>query len=96
MRRDRPNEAGRSSGDPWKCWSWATGDILLIGGESFDGDENGWGGNDEDKEGVDMRHGKVADLDGQRVGQGQMGRFISGRGWEIWHSYGGGLECKWK
>ena len=27
-----------------------------------------------------------------RVGQGGVGRFVSGSGWEIWHAYGGGLD----
>ena len=61
-------------------------DILLIGRESFDGNEDGGGSNDEDKKGMDARSGQGADLDGQRIGWGQVGRFVSGRGWEIWHS----------
>ena len=39
-----------------------------------------------------VRCGEETDLDGDRVGQGQVWRFISGSGWEIWHLYGGGLE----
>ena len=39
-------------------------DILLIGRESFDGNEDGGGSNDEDKKGMDARRGKGADLYG--------------------------------
>ena len=41
-----------------------TRDVLLIGRESFDSDEDGGGGDDEDKKGVDARCGKGADLYG--------------------------------
>ena len=41
-----------------------TRDVLLIGRKSFDGNEDGRGGDDEDKKGMDVRHGKGADLDG--------------------------------
>ena len=34
------------------------GDILLVGRESFDGDEDGGSGNDEDKKGVDTQYGE--------------------------------------
>ena len=62
-----------------------TGDVLLVGWESFDGDEDHGGGDDKNEEGVDAICGEKADLDGDRVRQGQVGRFISGSGWEIWH-----------
>ena len=58
--------------------------------------EDGGGGNDEDEKSVDMRHGEEADLNGDRVRQGRVGRFVRGSDWEIWHSYGGGFECRWK
>ena len=67
-------------------------DVLLVGRESFNGNEDGGGGNGEDEESMDARHGEEVDLDGGCIRQGQVGRFIRGRGWEIWHSYGGGLE----
>ena len=41
---------------------------------------------------MDARHRKEANLDGDRVGQGQAGRFIRGSDWEIWHLYSGGFE----
>ena len=43
-----------------------------------------------------MRHGEEANLNGDRVGQEQVGRFVRGSDWEIWHSYSGGFECRWK
>ena len=72
------------------------GDILLVWRESFDSDGDGKGGDGRDEESMDVRHGKKVDLDGGCIGQGWVGRFIRGRGWEIWHSYEGGLECWWK
>ena len=45
---------------------------------------------------MDAGCGEKADLNGCKVGWGQVGRFIRWSGWEIWHSYGGGLECWWK
>ena len=66
-------------------------DVLLVRRESFNGDEDGRGGNDENEESMDARCGKEADLDGDRVRQGQAGRFVRGSGWEIWHLYGGGV-----
>ena len=41
-----------------------TRDVLLIERESFNSDEDGGGGNDEDKKGMDARCGKGADLYG--------------------------------
>ena len=67
-----------------------TGDIGLVTGESFNCDENGRGGNDKSVEGVNPRCREESDLDGLRVGQGCMGRFISGRGWEVGHGVGEG------
>ena len=43
---------------------------------------------------MDTRHGEEVDLNGDRVGRGRAGRFIRGSDWEIWHSYGGGFECR--
>ena len=71
-----------------------TGDILLVGGESFNGNENDRGSDDEGVKGVNARCGEEMDLDGLKVRWGQVGRFISGRCWEVWHLYGGGLECR--
>ena len=71
-----------------------TGGVSLVRRESFDGDENGGGSDDEDKEGVDARWGKGMDWDGDRVGRGHVGRFVSWSGREIWHSYRGGLEWR--
>ena len=45
---------------------------------------------------MDARCGKEADLDGDRVRWGQAGRFVRGSGQEIWHSYSGGFEHRWK
>ena len=67
-----------------------TGDISLVTGESFDCDENGRGGNDKSVEGVNLRRREESDPDGLRVGQGCMGRFVSGRGWEVGHGVGEG------
>ena len=66
------------------------GDVGLVTGESFDGDEDGRGGNDKSIEGVDLRHREESDSDGLRVGQGRVGRFVSGRGQEIEHWVGKG------
>ena len=68
------------------------GGVLLVGRESFDGDEDGGSDDGEDEESMDVRCGEM-DLDGGCIGQGQVGRLVRGRGWKIWHSYGGGLEC---
>ena len=45
---------------------------------------------------MDVRCGKKGDPDGNRVGQRRVGRFVRGSGQEIWHSYGGGFERRWK
>ena len=45
---------------------------------------------------MNVRCGKEVDLDGDRVGRGGVGRFVRWSGQEIWHSYGGGLECRWR
>ena len=68
-----------------------TGDVGLVTRESFDCDEDGRGGNDKSVEGVNLRHREESDLDGLRVGWGCVGRFISGRGWEVGHGVGEGL-----
>ena len=39
-----------------------------------------------------MRREEEADLNGDRVRQGRVGRFVRGSDWEIWHSYSGGFE----
>ena len=62
-----------------------TGNVCLIAGKVFDGDEDGRGGNDE---GVDLRCQEESNLDGLRVGQGHVGRFIRGRGQEVGHRKG--------
>ena len=62
-----------------------TRDVLLIGGEPFNCNEDGRGGDDEDEKSVDTGSGQGADLYGQRVRQGRVGRFISGSGWKVWH-----------
>ena len=67
-----------------------TGDVSLITGESFDGDEDGRGGNDESVEGINPRCQEESDSDGLKVGQGCVGRFISGRGQEIGYGVGEG------
>ena len=68
------------------------GKVCLVTGESFNGDEDGRGGNDEGVQGMDSRCGKKGESNQLRVGQGCVGRFIRWSGWKIWHSYGGGLE----
>ena len=42
-------------------------DVLLIQRESFDGDEDGGSGDDEDEKSVDARCGEETDLNGNRV-----------------------------
>ena len=73
-----------------------TGEVSLVTGESFDSDKDGRGGNDEGVQSMDSRCREKSESDWLRVGQGCVGRFISGRGREVWHSYGGGLEQRWK
>ena len=70
--------------------------VGLVTGESFDSDEDGRGGNDEGVQSMDSRWREKSELDQLRVGWGHVGRFVRGRCWEIWHLYGGGLECWWK
>ena len=71
-------------------------DVLLVWRESFDDNEDGGGGDHKDEESMDAGRGKETSLNGNRVGQGQMGRFISGSGQEVWHSYGGRLGRQWR
>ena len=68
------------------------GNICLVAGESFNGNENGRGGNDEGIEGMNPRCQEESDPDGLRVRWGHVGRFIRGRGWKVWHLNGEGLE----
>ena len=67
-----------------------TGNIGLVTGESFDCNKDGRGGNDESVEGINPRCREESNPDGLRVGQGHMGRFVSGRGWEVGHGIGEG------
>ena len=69
-----------------------TGEVSLVTGESFDSDEDGKGGNDEDVQSMDSKCWEKSELDWLRVGWGHVGRFVRGRCWKVWHSYGGGLE----
>ena len=71
-------------------------DILLVWREFFDGDENGGGSNNEDEQGMDVGCGEETGLNGDRAGQGRVGRFVKQSGWEVWHLYGGGFECWWR
>ena len=57
-----------------------TRDVLLVRWESFDGNEDRGGGNDENEESVDVGCREEADLNGCRVGRGQVGRFIKWSG----------------
>ena len=68
------------------------GEVGLVSWESFDDDEDGRGGDNEDVQGVDSRGWKEGKSDRLRVGRGRVGRFVSARGREIWYSYGGGLD----
>ena len=68
-----------------------TGDGSLVAGESFDCNKDGWGGNDKSVEGINLRRREESNPDGLRVGQGHVGRFVSGRGWEVGHGIGEGL-----
>ena len=68
------------------------GDVNLVIGESFNGDEEGRGGNDEGVQSVDSRRREERESDQLRVGWGHVGRFVSRSGWEVWYLYGGGLE----
>ena len=68
------------------------GEVSLVSWESFDGDEDGGGGNNKGVQGVDSRGWEEGKSDRLRVGRGRMGRLGSARGREIWHSYGGGLD----
>ena len=68
------------------------GDVGLVARESFDGDEDGRGGNDEGIQSVDSRCREQGELNWLRVRWGRVGRFVSESGREVWHSYGGGLE----
>ena len=65
-------------------------------GESFDGDEDGRGSDNEGEQCVNYRGGEKFKPDRLRVGWGRVGRLVSARGGEIWHLYGGGLACRWK
>ena len=62
-----------------------TQDVLLVGRESFDSDEDSRDEDGKDEESVDVGCGEETDLNGDRVRQGQVGRFISGSGREVWH-----------
>ena len=62
-----------------------TGDVLLVGRESFNGDEDSRGGDGKDEKSMYIGCGEEMDLNGDRVRQGRVGRFISGSGWEVWH-----------
>ena len=69
-----------------------TGEVSLVTGESFNSDKGGRGGNDKGVQSVDSRHREKSKSDRLRVHWGHVGRFVSGKGQEVWHSYGGGLE----
>ena len=69
-----------------------TREVSLVVGKSFNGDEDGRGGNDEGIQGKDSGCQKKGESDQLSSGQGCVGRFISWSGGEIWHAYGGGLE----
>ena len=69
-----------------------TGDVGLVVGESLDGNKDGWGSDDKGVQGIKgggREEGKPNWLRGQR---GCVGRLVSVRGGEKWHSYGGGLD----
>ena len=68
------------------------GEVGLVSRESFNSDEDGGGGDNEGVQGVDSRGREEGKSDRLRVRQGHVGRFVSARGREIWHSYGGGLD----
>ena len=68
------------------------GEVGLVSRESFNGNEDGGGGDNKGVQGVDSRGREEGKSDRLRVMQGHMGRFVSVRGQEIWHSYGGGLD----
>ena len=68
------------------------GDVGLVAREAFDSDEDNGRGNDKGEQGVDPRGGEERKPDWFRVGRGRVGRFVSARGREEWHSYGGGLD----
>ena len=68
------------------------GEVGLVSQESFDGDEDGGEGDNEGVQGVDSRGREEGKSDRLRVRQGRMGRFVSARDREIWHSYGRGLD----
>ena len=70
------------------------GDVLLVQRESFNGNEDGGSGDDKDEKSMDSRCGEEAGLNGDRVGWGQVERFVRWSGWEIWHLYGGGFRCQ--
>ena len=67
------------------------GNIHLITGETFDSDEDGRDGNDKGIKGIHPGHREESDLDGLRVGQGCVGRFIRGRGQKVGHGVGEGV-----
>ena len=67
MQRGMPNVLGRLSGHALKYWIWArdvmevldevlASDILLVTGESFNGNKDGGGGDDEDVESMDAQY----------------------------------------
>ena len=68
------------------------GEVGLVSRESFNGDEDGGGGDNEGVQDVDSRGQEEGKSDRLRVRRGRVGRFVSVRGREIWHSYGGGLD----
>ena len=59
-------------------------DVHLVARESLNCNEDGGSGNDESKESMNSRCREETGLDGLRVGQGCVGRFIRGRGQEVW------------
>ena len=68
------------------------GDVGLVFRESFNSDEDGGRGDDEGVQGINSRGQEKGKSDRLRVGWGHARRFVSVRGQEIWHSYGGGLD----
>ena len=77
--------------DPCKCDVMKelnkelAGDVCLVAGESFNGNEDGWSSNDEGIKGVNSGCQKEIDSDGLRVGWGYVERFVRGRGQEVGH-----------
>ena len=68
------------------------GEVGLVARESFGGNKDGRGGNNENIQGEDPGCREKGETDWLGSRQGSVGRLVSWSGQEVWHVYGGGLE----